>query len=195
MNAASKTPSPWYADYRLHLMVFVVLALFMLKAVFGSGGGFSCGGPTTAANFKVVGLDGSQLTLDDLKGKVVFLNFWATWCKPCLREFPAIQNLQKRYADNPDFQVVAISCDEMPTRGVQEFLARYNRDKAVEPLTFSMYHDTKVEAAAAYGVSGFPTTFLIDRDGRVVKRFIGPRHWDDKHFFTMVDGILAAPAN
>lgn len=198
MNERPKTtttvPPPWYADFRLYLLVFVVLVLFMLKAVFG--GGYGCGKTVTGMNaaapdFRVTGLDGASLTLADLKGKVVFLNFWATWCKPCVQELPSIQDLKKKYEDNPDFQVVAVSCDETDSRDVQKFIDDFNRSRAIEPLSFPIFHDRDQTMARNYQISGFPTTFLLDRQGVIRQGFIGPRNWDDKHFLAMVNELLA----
>ncbi|MDP8224011.1 MAG: TlpA disulfide reductase family protein [Candidatus Lernaella stagnicola] len=193
MSEPSGKANPWYADFRMYLLIFIVLTVFMLKAVFSGSPTASCGTPSVAADFRVAGLDGKEVHLSDLKGKVVFLNFWATWCKPCIRELPSIQNLQKRYGARDDFAIVAVSVDEGPTKELKDFLDGFNRRTAVEPLSFPVFHDPKGETAAAYHVSGFPTTFLIDRDGQIHRRFIGPRHWGDKHFLAMLDELLAAP--
>jgi thiol-disulfide isomerase/thioredoxin len=196
MQTESNTPkkvTPWYADFRLFFLVFVVLALFMLKAVFGSG--YGCGGPSftnkRAPAFEVAGLTSQTVSLDSLRGKVVFLNFWATWCKPCVNELPAIQDLYKRYEGRQDFAVVAIACDESETQAVREFVIDFNKKStSATPVTFPMYHDAAQKIAPLYGVSGFPTSFLIDKQGRVRKYFIGPRDYNNRHFFAMVDELL-----
>ncbi|NLH48615.1 MAG: TlpA family protein disulfide reductase [Myxococcales bacterium] len=193
-NKSAGATTPWYADFRLYLLVFAVLALFMLKAVFG--GGYGCGKSVTGKNsvapdFQVTGLDGAKLSLADLKGKVVFLNFWATWCKPCVQELPSIQDLAKKFDGNPDFRVVAVSCDESETKEVKKFVEDFNKSRAVEPLTFSIFHDPSQKTALAYQITGFPTTYLIDRRGIIRQGFIGPRNWDDKHFYSMVNELLA----
>jgi cytochrome c biogenesis protein CcmG, thiol:disulfide interchange protein DsbE len=190
-QSGDKNKAPWYTDGRMYVFIFIVLTLFMLKGLFGGGpSSLSCG-PTTAADFEVVSLAGETLNSSQLEGQVVFLNFWATWCKPCVGELPEIQNLQKHYADRPDFRIVGVACDEGETGQVKKFIDDYNRRRAVEPITFPMFHDNSGDAAKAYGVDGFPTTYLIDRSGQVRKRFIGPREWDDKHFFALVDELLA----
>ncbi len=190
-----KKPVPWYADFRLFFFLFVVIALFMLKSIFGSETG--CRGMNltalnmTAPAAQVTRLDGSTLSLADLKGKVVFLNFWATWCRPCVEELPSIQGVFKKYEGNPDFQIVAVSCDETDDKSVVDFLADYNRKKAPSPLAFPIFHDRDHKAATAFNVNGFPTTFLIDKKGVVRKWFIGPRDYTDRHFYAMIDQLLA----
>jgi thiol-disulfide isomerase/thioredoxin len=194
----AKNLTPWYADFRLYFLLFVVLTLFMLKAAFGSD--YGCRGlarmgkDAAAPAFEVAGLDGSKISLADLKGKVVLVNFWATWCKPCVSELPALQQLFKRYENNPDFRLLAISCDEEEDKAVRDFLADFSRSRAVSPLTFPIYHDRTQRSARAFGIDGFPTTFLIDRKGIVRKWFVGPRDYNDKRFFAMVDELLREPA-
>jgi thiol-disulfide isomerase/thioredoxin len=122
------------------------------------------------------------------------VNFWATWCKPCVSELPALQQLFKRYENNPDFRLLAISCDEEEDKAVRDFLADFSRSRAVSPLTFPIYHDRTQRSARAFGIDGFPTTFLIDRKGIVRKWFVGPRDYNDKRFFAMVDELLREPA-
>lgn len=190
-----RNATPWYADFRLYILVFAVLTLFLVKSMFSqSSGGMGCA-PVASGDFTVTTLDGGQFKLSETKGKVVFLNFWATWCRPCINELPSIENLRQRYADNPDFEIVTVACDEGETEEIKKFLTQFNRAKAVAPLSFGVYHDTSGQAAAAFGVSGFPTTFLIDRDGDVVKRFVGPRDYGDKRFFAIVEEMLAKTAD
>jgi len=191
---AAKRIVPWYADFRLYLFLFAVFAVFMIKAVFG--GEYGCRGPKllksmVAPDFTVTDLDGKKLSLAELKGKVVLLNFWATWCKPCVAEMPSIQTLYKKYETDPNFKIMAISCDEGPTDEVKKFVADFSRKHTSSPITFEIFHDPKLEVAHAYGVDGFPTTFLIDKKGNVRKYFIGPRKYDNKHFYGMVDELLA----
>ena len=114
-------------------------------------------------------LAGHTVRLANLKGKVVFLNVWATWCEPCREEMPAMQALYQRM-HGPDFEMLAVSADEGGKRVVEEFV----RDMQ---LTFPVLLDPEGQVAARYRVTGFPETFIIDRNGRVVAHEIGPRAW------------------
>ncbi len=194
-ESAEKKIKPWYGDFRLFFLMFLVLAMFMLRAVLGNGAGCGGAGLSTlnmpAPAVQMTGLDGAVIATADLKGKVVFLNFWATWCRPCLDELPSIQGLYRKYEGNPDFKVMAVSVDESDDKSVRDFLADYNRKTAATPLAFPVFHDRDRKVATAYNISGFPTTFLIDKKGVVRKWFVGPRDYNDRHFFAMVDQLLA----
>ncbi len=191
MSTPAKNPTPWYLDFRFFLLLLAILFVFLLMSVFGRdhsagpGGGIGAFATGKAApDIELTGLDGAKKKLSDFRGKVVFLNFWATWCQPCRQEVPSIQSLYKKYLDNPDLAVVAIACDQSGTKDVEEFVRK-------ESLTFPVYVDPQMKSAAEYGVSGFPETFLIGRDGKIREKFIGPRDWDDARFRAMVNELLA----
>jgi peroxiredoxin len=130
-----------------------------------------------------------QLSLADLRGRVVLLNFWATWCGPCEEEMPAMQRLYERFA-GPDFELVAVSVD---TEGdvVKAFRERLG-------LTFPILHDPDRKVSHAYQSHRYPESYLIDRDGRIVARYIGPRDWDaavyQQRIAELVAGEGGAPA-
>jgi len=115
-----------------------------------------------------VGEEGVR-SLESYRGQVVLLNFWATWCKPCEEEMPAMERLYRSLADVP-FELVAVSVDESPGP-VEAFRERYG-------ITFPILLDAEQEAARAYQTFRFPESFLIDGQGEVVHRYVGPRDWD-----------------
>ncbi len=120
-------------------------------------------GPLAPA-FSLVDLSGKKLDLADYKGKVVLLDFWATWCQPCRSEIPEFMRLQKRYSEQ-GFQVIGISLDDSP-RPVRKFYQDYNMNYPVAMVN--------ARVRQLYdGVSGVPTTFLIGRDGRVYDQVVG----------------------
>lgn len=112
---------------------------------------------------------GRPATIDDYRGKVVLLNIWATWCPPCLVEMPSMQRLHQKLAGT-DFQLVAVSVDEADSTVVNKFV----RDLG---LTFGILHDQPGTIRQIYQTSGVPESFVIDRDGVIVKKVIGAADW------------------
>jgi thiol-disulfide isomerase/thioredoxin len=112
-----------------------------------------------------------KLTLADFKGRVVLLNFWATWCAPCVEEMPALDRLQAAKG-SADFMVLALALDRQGKPLVEPFLQKL----AVKSLP--MYIDASSAAMRAFNLRGLPTTILLDRDGRELGRLEGPAKWD-----------------
>jgi peroxiredoxin len=124
-----------------------------------------------AANFTLKDLRGAQVSLASLRGKVVFLNIWATWCAPCREEMPSIESLYNDFRANKDFVVLAVSQD--------------TDDATVGPyvkqnhLRFTVLLDPRNEVGERYDVNGIPETFIIGRDGRIVAHHVGPYDWSN----------------
>ncbi|HEY0829194.1 MAG TPA: thiol-disulfide oxidoreductase ResA [Bacilli bacterium] len=110
-----------------------------------------------APDFTLQGLDGKEHRLSDYKGKVLLINFWGTFCPPCVREMPAMQRIYDKYKGE-DFEVLAINLDES-TVTVQSFVKQYK-------LTFPILMD-KNTVRRKYGVSSYPTSFFVDSNGRI----------------------------
>ncbi len=123
-----------------------------------------------APDFTLITLDGKNVTLSDYRGKVVFLNFWATWCPPCVREMPSMENLHKAMK-NYDFTILAVSIDRKSTYHVRSFIEG-------KKYSFPVMHDVSKDVAKSYVVSGIPTTFIIDKKGVIEARLVGGRAWD-----------------
>jgi cytochrome c biogenesis protein CcmG/thiol:disulfide interchange protein DsbE len=134
-----------------------------------------------APNFTLSRLDGQgEASLSDYKGKVVILNFWASWCDPCKDEAPLLQELSKEYADR---DVVVVGVDSQDTTGdAKEFAERYGLD-------YPLVHASGSSVYNEWGLTGFPETFLISGDGRVVHHFPGPV--DGQDVKSILDPILA----
>lgn len=122
-----------------------------------------------APDFALPDLEQATVRLADLRGKVVLVNFWATWCKPCEDEMPAMQRLYESLAGT-DFEMLAVSVDEerAPVVAFRERLG----------LTFPILLDPTKKISHAYQTYRYPESYLIDRDGRLLARYIGPRNWD-----------------
>lgn len=132
-----------------------------------------------APDYSAPSLDGDTVALSSFVGDVVLLNVWATWCRPCVIEMPALQRLHEELAAD-GLRVVAVSVDAPPGLlgsfgepggDVREFVEELG-------LTFLVLHDPRGGIESRYQVHGLPTTFLIDRDGRIVRKVLGAREWD-----------------
>ena len=136
-----------------------------------------------AKDFRVSAPDNRPLTLADFKGKVIFLNFWATWCKPCEEEMPGMERLYKKYKDK-GLVVLAISEDaDSSGDGVAAFVKKHG-------LTFPIGLDPKMSVAASYGVWALPSTFIIDRQGNRAHFANGPREWDGQAARDLFESML-----
>jgi peroxiredoxin len=135
-----------------------------------------------AKDFRVTSLDGSGLRLADLKGKVVFLNLWATWCPPCKEEMPAMERLWRRYKDE-GLVVIALSMDSGGAKTVKPYIEQ-------SKYTYPVGLDPKMEVAQLYGARSVPSTFIIDRNGTLRAIALGPRDWDGKAAFAYIEALL-----
>jgi len=141
---------------------------------------------TTPPEFNGRMADGRKVSLASLQGKVVVLNFWATWCQECRSEMPAFQQLHREFSGQ-GLAVIGINAREETTT---------IRDYAKElGLTFPLIVDPKGTINAAYGVIGLPTTFLIGRNGRPVALAVGPREWASTPARAIIQALLAEPAS
>jgi thiol-disulfide isomerase/thioredoxin len=130
-------------------------------------------------------LTGRTVSLDDSRGKVVLVNFWATWCEPCREEMPSMHALQQRLAGQP-FDVLAVNYGESPSR-VKDFLAR-------ERLAITVLLDPGQQAARAWRVRVLPGSFLVGQDGRVRFSIIGELDWASEEAVKVVTGLLGPRA-
>jgi peroxiredoxin/Cu/Ag efflux protein CusF len=135
-----------------------------------------------APDFTLPSLSAKSVRLADLRGKVVVLNFWATWCLPCRAEMPALDALYQLYRDR-GLDVVGVNLDKLSTTTVEDFL------KEVK-VTFRVVLDPSWSTAQAYKVVGLPTTYLIDRAGNVVVREVGERDWTNETSRRAVERLL-----
>jgi len=134
-----------------------------------------------ADDFAVPTPGGETFRLGDQRGKVVMVNFWATWCPPCLEEMPAMERLYRKHKD-AGFTLVAISVDADPKK-VKPFVSEHK-------LTMPIGVDPKMDLANTYGVRALPSSFMIGRDGNLAALAIGPRHWDNDAAHSLVEGML-----
>ena len=129
--------------------------------------------------------DGREVSLASLQGKVVLLNFWATWCLECRPEMPALERLHREFSAQ-GLAVIGINARE-GTATIRDYAKELG-------LTFPVILDPSGKINSTYGVIGLPTTFLIARDGRAVALAVGTREWSGKPAHALIEALLAEPA-
>ncbi|HSD51810.1 MAG TPA: TlpA disulfide reductase family protein [Candidatus Methylomirabilis sp.] len=135
-----------------------------------------------APEFVLADLGGNRVRLSDHRGHVVLLNFWATWCPPCRAEMPSMEKLYQAYRDR-GLVILAISGDRTGQSTVEVFVQEVG-------VTFPILLDPANEVFAQYGVRGLPTSFLLDRQGRIVSAEAGARDWNSQLARQVVDALL-----
>ena len=168
----------------LSLALAVALSLSAGCGKGGRGGGAAgrAAVGTEAPEFALPDLDGKVVKVSDLRGKVVILDFWATWCPPCRQEVPHFVALQSKYRDQ-GLEVVGLSLDKGGASVVKPFVDEYN-------VNYKMLIATDETASSYGGITGIPTTFVIDKNGKVVKRFLG--YTDPEVFEETIRPLLTA---
>ena len=136
---------------------------------------------TVAAPFDLKSLDGTSVQLADMKGKVVVVNFWATWCGPCKDEMPAFERL-RRQLDPERFALLTITTD-LQREGIKHFLANLH-------VQLPVLFDEDQDVSHAYMVRALPTTVFIDRQGALLGRAVGPREWDAPKAVQALQGLM-----
>nr|WP_246602553.1 redoxin domain-containing protein [Sporosarcina aquimarina] len=134
-----------------------------------------------APDFTLETLAGETVTLSELKGKKVILNFWATWCPPCKAEMPHMESFHSKLTDEDQVELIAVNVTESEKLGISEvenFVKSYK-------LSFPIPLDKTAEVTRMYGVFSMPTTFMIDTKGRIAQKVIGPL--DEKTLNELVD--------
>jgi peroxiredoxin len=149
--------------------VGVIVLLQTKDSSFNLSGKPRLGKGVPAPNFTLPGLDGKMVSLADYKGKVVLLNIWATWCPPCVEEMPSMEKLNQELKDE-GFEILAASIDVSGAEAVLPFIKKHK-------LSFSVLTDTKGSIKNLYQTTGVPESFIIDKEGIIVEKIIGPRDW------------------
>jgi thiol-disulfide isomerase/thioredoxin len=112
---------------------------------------------------------GRPVSLSEFRGKIVFINFWTTWCLACVIEMPSMEKLHQKFKDK-DFVMVAINLQESASK-IKQFYKEYK-------LTFTTLLDSTGDVGAGLGIRSIPTTFILDKKGRIIGKALGPREWE-----------------
>jgi len=169
----------------------VLLAMFCLAQTFTAA---DAGSQFTAAqrgivkpgeaapNFQLRDIEGRMVALSDLRGKVVLLNFWATWCGPCRVEMPAMEQLYRTYP-RKDFEILAVSTDPQGVAVTRPFQQENH-------LSFPILHDAEYRVGLTYGARSLPMTFMVDRQGVVRQQIFGARDWGAPEAHQLVQMLI-----
>ena len=136
---------------------------------------------TPPVDFSLMDINGQQFTLSDFKGKIVFLNFWTTWCPDCRIEMPNMEKLHRRL-NGQDFAMIAVNLQE-PALRVKNFLKKYK-------LTFTILLDTKGKIGPRFGIRAIPATYILDKNGGIIGKAFGSRHWDRKKSIALFEHLI-----
>jgi len=132
-------------------------------------------------DFSLPDINGQQVTLSDFMGKIVFLNFWTTWCPECRIEMPSMEKLHRKLKGK-DFAMIAVNLQE-PASRIKNFLKK-------DPLTFTILLDTKGEIGPQFGIRAVPTTFILDKNGGIIGKALGSRPWDSKESIALFEHLI-----
>jgi peroxiredoxin len=137
--------------------------------------------PAPARDFLLVDLEGTERSLSDYSDAYVFLNFWAGWCPPCIREMPSMQALHDTFKDD-GFTVLAVNIQENA-----ETVSTFMKENG---YSFPVLLDPSGSVGKRYGIRGIPATFLIHPDGTIRAAFYGARYWDEPDVITAFETVL-----
>jgi len=140
--------------------------------------------PRDIPDFKFVRDDGTETSLEAWRGKVVLLNLWATWCGPCRKEMPALDQLKADLAGD-EFDLVAVSIDLGGLDKPRKFL------KEIKVRHIELHNNSSGKLTSSLRVFGMPTTLLINRQGREIGRLVGPAEWDSKEAYALIKAAIA----
>ena len=134
------------------------------------------------SEFNLPSLDNKYISSEELKGKYLLVNFWATWSSPCVRELPSLNNLNNIFLENDDFVLIAINI------GQDKAVVRKFIDEKTK-VDFIVLLDEKMELSN-WNVQAIPTTFLVDKNGKVLYKAEGEKAWDDPKFITFFNSFI-----
>ncbi|PLY01385.1 MAG: thioredoxin [Desulfuromonas sp.] len=166
------------------LVVLSGLIFLGSTTVSAFGGSDAVGVGSLAPDFSLQDVHGKTVRLADMQGKVVFLNFWATWCPPCRVEMPSMEMLNEVFASQ-GFVMLAVNVEPEGRETVPPFLKS-------NPHEFSVLLDYETKVQNAYGVYRFPETFLIDKQGRIARHYIGAYDWSSVEILKQIKELVDA---
>ena len=135
------------------------------------------------AVFSLPNLKGEYENTDNYKGSYILINFWATWCAPCVKEIPSLNNLYNKFKYKKKFKMIAINIGQS-----KEAVKKFLLDKSL-PVEFTILLDEKMDLSD-WNVQAIPTTFLVDKKGKIIYKVEGEKEWDSKEFTSFFNSII-----
>jgi len=189
-----KINTPWYSVVKIAVLFTAAVFLFnschakaQSPVLSGTAKAFDEAGlrllnkKVSPRDFSLSLLEGETRSLSSFKGKVIFLNFWATWCGPCRVEMPSMESLYKKFNDK-GLEILAVNCAE-DKAAVSSFMKN-------EGFTFPVLLDLDGRVSINYGIQSIPTTFLIDRGGMIILRLVGSIDWNNPKIHAAIESLL-----
>lgn len=139
--------------------------------------------PKEAKDFVLPDMNENEVRLKDFRGNVVVLNIWAMWCGPCREEMPSIERLYQEFKGR-NLVVLTVSVDTADTRLVKDFVVKHG-------YKFPVLHDSRANIMKRFGIRFLPVTFLIDGEGKVIGKAVGPRDWGQVRVMRLLEEILS----
>jgi len=158
-------------------LAFLIMTGWLVLLIAGCGESPVASVGKPAPDFDTIDLNGDIWSLSKLKGKVVFVNFWATWCPPCREEMPSMQRLYTKLPKDK-FEMIALYNKDKPEL-VKNFIAKLG-------ITLPILDDQENIIGKRYGLTGLPETFIVDKQGMIREKYIGPAQWDSPEFVNMI---------
>ena len=169
-------------ESRPRMAIMVLVCAFIIAPIVTAGSLMTkVRGDSNAANFTLMSAHGQDISLSDYRGKFVLLNFWATWCPPCVKEMPALNVLHNKFKKHNNLRVVAVHAGPALAT-VKNFLKN-------NPVDYDVVIDKNM-SLSNWQVSGLPTTFLINPDGKVIYKATGERDWDSEEMIKFIQAIM-----
>jgi peroxiredoxin len=179
-------------NYRAAIVIFLLIAGLLVLLLLNQNKSYTnsvkivpieVGLP--APEFTFPGMDGKMVSLSDFRGKVVLVNIWATWCPSCVDEMPSMEKLYQKLKGE-DFEILAVSIDSLGENVVTPFMKKYK-------LTFPALIDSAGAIRMGYRTTGVPESFIIDKDGILVKKVIGSIDWTKSETLHLFQRLIQKP--
>jgi len=179
-------------NYRSVILVFLMIAGGLVLLLLNRNGSYnpqvkqvSIAVGIPAPDFTVPDINGKMVSLSDFRGNVVLVNIWATWCPPCVDEMPSMEMLYQKMKGK-NFEILAVGIDSLGLEAVAPFMKKYN-------LTFPALIDSAGTIGKTYGITGVPESFVVDKDGILVKKIIGPLDWATPEVLRFLHTLIEKP--
>ena len=179
-------------NYRSIILIFLMIAGLLILLLLNQNKSYNNSvkiGPIEvglpAPDFKFPDMDGKMVSLSDFRGKVVLVNIWATWCSSCVDEMPSMEKLYQKLKGE-DFEILAVSIDSLGEKVVAPFMKKYK-------LTFPALIDSAGDIRIGYRTTGVPESYIIDKDGILVKKIIGSLNWTKPEILHLFQRLIQKP--